>query len=35
MEAMTLAGRLLKTVDRLFGVSEGEEAHFELLGENW
>ena len=31
MEAMTLAGRLLKMVDRVFGVSEGEEAHFELL----
>lgn len=31
MDAMTLAGRLLRTVDRVFGVSEGGEEHFELL----
>lgn len=30
MDAMTLAGRLLKTMDRVFGVGEGEEGHFEL-----
>jgi len=30
-EAMQMAGRLLKTVDRLLGVGEGEEEHFALL----
>ncbi len=30
MDAMNLAGRILRTVDRVFGVSEGDEEHFGL-----